>query len=207
MSDVVTDRELLAQAISGDRAALHELMLVHYQVLLRHIEHRIGPPLRGVVSAEDIIQQTFVEVIRDLEHFTPRTDQSFFAWLKKIAENRTRDAVKYQKCLKRGGNRRQVRTHALPQESSVADLVELLSAGSQTPSRSAARHDAVAAVQQTIDALPNDYREAVQLRLLMGKSLEEVAAIMDRSPRAVQGLVDRAKKKMRAALGRLSLYE
>ncbi len=63
------------------------------------------------------------------------------------------------------------------------------------------------AVQNTIAQLPEDYRHAVQLRLLEGRSLEEVAEAMDRTPRAVQGLIDRAKKKMRADLGRLSLYQ
>ena len=38
------------------------------------------------------------------------------------------------------------------------------------------------------------------------RTLEETAAVMNRSPRAVQGLLDRAKKKMRDAIGRLSLY-
>ena len=67
-------------------------------------------------------------------------------------------------------------------------------------------HEAVAALTDAIDALPDDNRQAVQLRLLEGKSLEETAEIMNRSPRAIQGLVDRAKKKMRATLGRLSNY-
>ena len=93
------------------------------------------------------------------------------------------------------------------QSHSAVDLVNMLSAGSHTPSGSVAGHEAVRAVQQAISDLPEDCRQAVQLRLLEGKSLDEVASAMDRSPRAVQGLVDRARKKMRAALGRLSLYQ
>lgn len=67
-------------------------------------------------------------------------------------------------------------------------------------------HEAVRAVLDAIDALPDDNQQAVQLRLLQGKSLQETAELMHRSPRAIQGLVDRAKRKMRAALGRLSNY-
>jgi RNA polymerase sigma-70 factor (ECF subfamily) len=70
-----------------------------------------------------------------------------------------------------------------------------------------AGHEAVKAVRDAIRDLPEDYRQAVELRLLEGRSLEETAEAMNRSARAVQGLVDRAKRKMRAALVRLSLYE
>ena len=86
----------------------------------------------------------------------------------------------------------------------VAELVNLLSGGSHTPSRSVAGHEAV---QNAIGELPEEYRQAVQLRLLEGKSLDETAQLMNRGPRVVQGLSDRAKKKMRAALGHLSMYE
>ncbi len=92
-------------------------------------------------------------------------------------------------------------------DSSLDDVVELLSAGSHTASRSAIRHEAVQAVQNAIAELREEYRQAIELRLIEGKSLEEVAETMNRSPRAVQGLVDRAKKKLRAALGRLSRYQ
>ncbi|MCA9167929.1 MAG: hypothetical protein KDB23_09690, partial [Planctomycetales bacterium] len=67
-------------------------------------------------------------------------------------------------------------------------------------------HEAVQAVEDAIAALPDDHRLAVRLRLLEGKSLEETAQLMDRTPGAVQGLIDRAKKTMRGKLGRLSKY-
>ena len=207
MSDAGAECELLAKATSGDRAALHKLLLVHYQPLTVHIAKRIPRHIQGAINAEDIVQQTFLQVMRHIGQFTPRTNQSFYAWLKKIAENGLKDTIRHFTREKRDDERGQVHKRALPDESSVTDLVEMLSAGSHSPSRSAARHEAVAAVQQAIDALPEDYRQAVDLRLLAGKSLTETATIMHRSPRAVQGLVDRAKKKMRAALGCLSLYE
>ena len=202
-----TDRELLAKATAGDRVALQQLLLGHYESLTNHITAKIPAQFQGAISAEDVIQQTFLQVMHRIGQFTPRTDYSFYAWLKTIAENRLTDTMRHLACEKRADGRRPSRRGALPDETSVTDLVEMLSAGSHTPSRSVARHEAVAAVQEAIDALPEDYRQAVELRLFSGKSLTETAAVMHRSPRAVQGLVEREKKKMRAALGRLSLYE
>lgn len=199
--------ELISKSVSGDRVALQKLLLSHYAKLSEYVDHRIPRRIQNVVGADDIVQQTFVQVVRDVQCCTSRTEAAFFAWLKTIAENRVKDAIRYAESEKRGGGRRRVQAQVLPDESSLVDIVELLSAGSHTPSQSVARHEAIAAVHETIEALRPDYRQAVQLRLLQGISLEETASIMERSPRAVQGLIDRAREKMRAALGRLSLYE
>ena len=200
MLDTALQQELLTQATSGDGVALQELLIEYYDQLAAYVAPRIPVSLRAAVNEDDILQQTYVEVIRQIDRFTPQHDRSFYAWLKSIAHRRTLDAIRRQRAVKRGGQRVQVHKVSNSGRSSVADLVDVLSAGSHTPSRSAARHEAVAAVRQVIDALPDDYHQAVQLRLLEGKSLQETATLMDRTPRAVQGLIDRAKKKMRAAL-------
>jgi RNA polymerase sigma-70 factor (ECF subfamily) len=82
----------------------------------------------------------------------------------------------------------------------------MLSAGRSTPSQSLARKEAVRAVQVAMAGLPEDYREAVRLRFLEGRSVEGVAAEMHRSPGAVRGLIDRAKRAMRETMGRASHY-
>lgn len=201
--DAVT--QLVRQATHADRVALQQLLSLHASELSGFIAHKMPASRRALVDPEDILQQTFVAVFRDIGRLEPRGDRSFVAWLKTIAEHRIQDAVKALGRVKRGGQLRQVRYVAATASRSMAQLVELLSSGSHTPSRSVAGHEAVKAVQDAIAELPEDYRQAVELRLLEGRSLEEAAAAMDRSPRAVQGLVDRAKTKLRAALARVSL--
>ena len=66
--------------------------------------------------------------------------------------------------------------------------------------------EAIQAIQVAIASLPDDYREAIHLKYMEGRSLEEVATQMNRSPGAVRGLIDRAKQKMRAAMGRSSRW-
>jgi RNA polymerase sigma-70 factor (ECF subfamily) len=207
MSTDDTESQLVAKAAGGDRVAVQQLLALHSSQLSQFIAQKLPASLRGVIDADDILQQTYIDIFRDITRFEPQSEHSFFAWVRTIAEHRVQDAVKALRRMKRGGQLRQVRYAPATQSRSVADLVELLSAGSHTPSRSVAGHEAVKAVQDAIRDLPLDYRQAVELRLLEGRSLEETAEAMNRTPRAVQGLVDRAKKKMRAALVRLSLYK
>lgn len=207
MSESVDAEKLVADAISGDRIALQQLLLQHTSEVTRYVADRLPVSVQGVLDADDIVQQTFIEVFRSIRRFEPQSDGAFAGWLKAIALHRLQDAVKAFNRKKRGGDFRRLKQPDEAQSQSLVGLVELLSTGSHTPSKSVARHDAVQAVQQAIDDLPDDHRQAVQLRLIDGQSLEDVAAVIGRSPRAVQGLIDRAKKKLRAALDRLSLYE
>lgn len=202
------DYDLVTAAVDGDRVALQRLLLSHTSRLELHIGNKLPQSMQGTVSVDDVIQETFIQVIRDIGRFEERSDASFLTWLKGIADHRVHDAIKAHNRRKRGGDRQQVRPSSADDGSrSIADLAAMLSAGSHTPSRSVAGHEAVHAVQRVLDELPTDYRRAVQLRLLEGKSLDEVAQLMNRGPRAVQGLIDRAKRQMRTALGRLSLYK
>jgi RNA polymerase sigma-70 factor (ECF subfamily) len=200
------ERELIAKATSGDRVALERLLLIYYPRLSEHIAPKLPKSLQSVLSTDDILQQTFVQVFRDIGNFEPRSETSFLAWLRTITEHRLLDAVKALKRKKRGGGLHQVQRQPDSQASCVADLVEMLSARSQTASRSIARREAVQAVQVAIAALPEDQREAVRLRFLEEKSVQEVAAVMDRSPDAVRGLIHRAKQALSDALGRSSQW-
>ena len=201
------EADLIARAKDGDEVALTELLVIYWAKLRKHVARKVTGPIQGVVDAEDILQQTFLQAMQHIGQFSAHGDSSFYGWLKAIATNCAHDTTRRLTNAKRGGNRRQVRKLAHSDESSMADLVQMLSAGSHTPSGSAARHEEIEAVQRSIESLPDEYRQAVQLRYLEGKSLAETSAEMSRSPRAVQGILDRARKKMRTTLANLSLNE
>jgi RNA polymerase sigma-70 factor (ECF subfamily) len=198
--------DLVALAISGSRAAVERLLLDHYTPLVKHLQPLIPVALQSVLSVEDILQETFSQAFQDIRTFKPSTDKSFGTWLKAIAENRLRDAIKAQRRKKRGGAHQRVHPPIYPDADSALGLAEMLSAGRSTPSQALARDEAVRAVHVAMAGLREDYREAVRLRFLEGQSVEGVAAAMHRSPGAVRGLIDRAKRAMREAMGRASGY-
>lgn len=207
--DICTDsneQQLIAKAKSGDSIALERLLLMYYDQLTQHIKIKLPASIQQAVDADDILQQTFLQVFRDIRNFKSHSSLSFFNWIKTIAENRLLDTIKGFKRKKRGGDCRRVREVKDSQTSSIKDLAEMLSADIRSPSRSFARYEAIQAVQIRLAYLPDDQREAIRLRFLEGKSLEEIAIEMGRTKGAIRALLYRAKQELHKAMGRSSQW-
>ena len=75
-----------------------------------------------------------------------------------------------------------------------------------TPLRRASRKEALQYMSVALAELLEQYREAIRLQYVEGKSYVEIAEAMERTVDAVQGLIKRAKKKLRDSLGHASTY-
>jgi RNA polymerase sigma-70 factor (ECF subfamily) len=192
-------------AVAGDRLALNELFFGQLDSLRQFITRRLGTQASFFITADDALQETLVRAIRGIATFESRGNGSFGAWLQTIARNTIESAAQAQAAQKRGGGRRREQRQANA-NSSLADLVELLVDDDGSPSAVAARHEMVDAVQIGIAGLPDSQREAVRRRYIDGQSVTETADAMRRSPGAIQGLVHRAKRSLREALGRSSRW-
>ena len=197
------EQQLLQQAVGGDRVATEHLLLRSYDRLLRHIRYRIPPDVQGILQAEDILQQTYVQVFRAIGEFEPRSPQSFYAWIKTIAERKLLDA---QKRRTRERRRKQATKRADAEKSFAASVLNQVAVEEHSVSRPARMREAVSAMQIALASLPDDYRLAIRLRYVEGQSLEDVGKRVGRSEDAVRGLLHRAKRKLRDAMGRASAY-
>jgi RNA polymerase sigma-70 factor (ECF subfamily) len=197
---------LIDRAKSGEHAALERLLLTDFDPLLRHIQRRLPSSIQGVISPADVLQQSFIQVFRNIRQFKGDSPAAFFAWLKTIAERAVKDAIKAAQRKKRGVGFHQLNTAPHGQASTTSHLIERLSHTGATPSQSVSRREVVQAVQIAMAALPEDYQKAVRLRYFDGKSVQQAADAMGKSPGALRGLIVRAKEKLRAAMVRLSVY-
>ena len=103
----------------------------------------IGGRLGRLISADDIVQEAFIQASQSITSFQPEGPDAFYAWLRTIAVNRLRDEGRRQRRLKRGGDRRLAESPNRDQDGEYADLVAELSDAGDLPSRVAAGHEAV----------------------------------------------------------------
>ncbi len=154
---------------------------------------------QALFSAEDVVQQTFVDVLTDARRFVPEGEQAFFRYLRTIARNNLIEVIRALDAGKRGGGRCRVTGEG--QESSL-DLLHALAPAATAlgPLPTAARREAAQAVRDAVAALPESWRRAVELYDLELRDIAEVAAILGRSPGAVHLLRNRAFARLRAPL-------
>jgi len=196
--------ELLAKASAGDREAASELFNRHGPLVRERLGHEIPKRFCSVLTAEDVMQETYIDALLGIGRFVPYGEGSFESWLTTIAKNNLRNAIEALDAEKRGGDRRRI--VPFNPEESVAALYELLGATSNTPSRQAATAEAQRALQRAIGQLPEDYQCVVRLYDLERCPIEEVAASLGRRPGAVFMLRARAHHALRTLMGDSSQY-
>lgn len=200
--DSKTADELIRRFQSaGDAVALRTLFDACRPVLIGDLEARIPAAARGLLSAEDVLQDAYVKASGELSRFEPRGWPAFVAWMRTIAENRLHDLVKAERALKRGGGHQRVAPGESTEPQSAVEWLQMLAVNERTPSRSVAVREAAAAIHQGLAELNEDQRQALRLRYMEGLSVAEAAQRMGRSEGAVCLLCHRALKNLESALG------
>ena len=175
--------DLLARAQAGDEEALNRLFERHIPILKRWASGRLPRWARQVADTSDLVQETVIATLRNLDSFEPRGEGALQAYLRHALINRVRNEM------------RRALTRPAPVEidSAVAhDGTSPLEAaiGSQTLDR----------YEAALARLTEDEREAVITRVEFGLSYAEVAEALGK-PSAdaarmavVRALVKLAKK-------------
>ncbi len=191
--------ETISRAIQGDSDALSTLLETTGRQVRHHLSRQMPHRWQSILTLDDVMQVTYLEAFLRISQFRGNGQCSFEGWLKRIAENNLRDAIR---ALERGKRPPpQVQDQALHPEGSCAALLERLSDSTISPSRCAGRAEVCELVKTAVARLPDDYRRAVQMFDLEGCDSTAVAAALGRSEGAVYMLRARAHDRLRELLG------
>lgn len=192
MSDRDIDRELVARAQRGDKRAF-ELLVEKYQRKLARLLSRL---IRDPAEVEDVTQEAFIKAYRALPAF--RGDSAFYTWLYRIGINTAKNY------LVAATRRAPTSTEMEMEEAEGLEQAEQLR-DINTPESLLLSKEIGATVNATIDELPEELREAIQLREVEGMSYEDIARIMDCPIGTVRSRIFRAREaiaeRLRPLLG------
>ncbi|MCE9545037.1 MAG: sigma-70 family RNA polymerase sigma factor [Planctomycetia bacterium] len=183
-----------------DTAALAEFLTVKRLPLLAFIERQLGTALRRKVEPEDIFQEVSMDCLRSLPD-VDLTGRDPFGWLCQVAERRIIDAHrKFFSAQKRAGDREQP-LDVSPERTGQVGLVNMLVVSMTSPSQAFSRNEKEFRLQAALDELPEDGRQALRLRYVLGLPSKEIAQQMGKSDGAVRVLLTRSLKKLEDLLG------
>jgi RNA polymerase sigma-70 factor (ECF subfamily) len=179
-------QDLVERARAGDRAVFDALAMRYGPLLVPVIEKRLGEPLRGRVSVEDIRQETFLRAFGAIARFECRGDdtgRSFYRWLCGIA---------VRVILENVNKGVREKPFAIAFDAACDDA---------SPSKTLARKERTEHFDRVLAGLSEDHRTVLRFVRLEGLSVKETAQRMQRTPNAVSLLLARALRKLRESFG------
>ena len=163
-------RALVERGQRGDRAALEELYLIHFDRIYSYLHMTVG----NRHDAEDLTTQTFMRMLESIGRF--RFQQApFSAWLFRIAHNLSMDHFR--------ANRRWQPEEDVPEphgsEERSAEDAAFHSIGRQS-------------MLDLIDSLSHEQQQVLTLKFVFSFSNAEAATILGKTEGAVKSLQHRA---------------
>jgi RNA polymerase sigma factor (sigma-70 family) len=204
MSGSDQDHGLVLRSKAGDNAALDTLLARHGRAVRTIIERSIPRRWVSVLSAEDVMQQAYLDAIKSIGEFDYCGPGSFRAWLTTIAKNNLNNATNGLEAAKRGGGRKRILPSSL--NDSYIALFDFVGVTSKSPSHCASRQEAYAAIHAALEKLPEHYRIVIERAELQGQPMDEVAKEINRSLGSCYMIRTRALEVLARNLGSSAKY-
>jgi RNA polymerase sigma-70 factor (ECF subfamily) len=172
---------LVRAARRGDAQALDSLIRRHHERLLRLAKARVGPGVKARLRPSDVLQSTYLEIVRRFDQFRGEGDAAFLAWAGTVMDGTLKDRARYLGAAKRRG------------EQAAGDSDRALPAKTPTPSAEAAWSEESEAAARARARLPEDQRRILELCVDQGLSHREAAPLLNRAEGATRALLCRAR--------------
>jgi RNA polymerase sigma-70 factor, ECF subfamily len=178
-------RELVARGQQGDREALEELYLIHFDRIYSYLHVSVG----NRHDAEDLTTQTFLKMLEKIGTFKWQS-APFSAWLFRIAHNLTMDHFR--------ARRRWQPEEEVPEppgeEEPSAELTAMHAIGRES-------------MLKLIDHLSPEQQQVLTLKFVFNLPNAEVAAILDKTEGAIKSLQHRALVSLQKQVARQEVQE
>jgi RNA polymerase sigma factor (sigma-70 family) len=174
--DAESSYALVLRAHDGDRSAQDELCARYLPRLQRWAHGRLPAWARGALDTHDLVQDTFIQVLKRIGDFEPRHEGAFHGYLRQALINRVRDEI------------RRATRHAPPQPLDPAK------AGSDpSPLEEAIGRETLERYESALLRLKPTDREAIMLRIELNYPYADIATALGKpSIAAAQMAVSRA---------------
>lgn len=182
----------IVAAKDGSFSALGQLLDHYRDYLLKIANDELASDLVVKAAPSDLVQETFLQAARDFPKFQGGTEEELRAWLRRILLRNLQDTAK---CWL-GTQKRAGLEASLDDSQTLRLLPNELTAPGPSPSTLFRTDEDRRRVRRALARLPEEYRQAIELRTFRGLTFQEAGAAMNRSGEAVRKLWSRAIERL-----------
>jgi RNA polymerase sigma-70 factor, ECF subfamily len=173
-------RKLVEQAQQGDRAALEELYLIHFDRIYSYLHVSVG----NRHDAEDLTTQTFLRMLESIGKFRWQS-APFSAWLFRIAHNLAMDHFRARRRIQ-------------PEEEVPEPIGDLEPSAEAVAMQSIGRQSML----ELIENLSPEQQQVLTLKFVFNFPNGDVATILGKTEGAVKSLQHRALVSLQKQIAR-----
>jgi RNA polymerase sigma-70 factor (ECF subfamily) len=175
------DLELAQSIVAGDEEALQVFYQRYFTRLYRFVYYQVGG---SHDDAQDVLQDALIAALKSLHSF--RGDSTLYSWLCGVAWNKAADF-----------RRREYRMAQVEQRTikEVRESVE--SDTNPSPDAALLHQENRERVHETLETLPEHYRQVLVLKYAEGLPVADIAQIMHRTFKSTESLLTRARSAFR----------
>ncbi len=185
-SQASIDQALVVRVQRGEKSAF-DLLVKKYQYRIASLVSRF---VHDSAEVEDVVQEVFIKAYRAIGRF--RGDSAFYTWIYRIAVNTSKNYLLAQGRRPPGQDLDPVDVENMESNRKMRDM--------DTPDSIFLSKNVADTVKRTIEALPEEHRQAILLRELEGLSYEEIADAMECPIGTVRSRIFRAREAIEKAL-------
>jgi len=186
------DEELILLAKDGNAEAFNAF----HQRFLSKILNYVNRVVNDFQKAEEITQETFLQVYRHLDTYRPQGKTS--SWVFKIATNLSKNELRNRKRKRLFGISLQNKVGTDTHETELIDLIPDKNPG---PAVVAQNNEIMERLAKIIESLPLKYREVMLGCEVYGYSYQEASEILNCSKANVGIRLCRARRKIKKIIG------
>lgn len=180
------DVRLAMLARKGDQRAFAELVEL-YKDKIFHLANRM---LNNRHEAEDVVQETFLRVFRNLDRYDENL--KFSTWIYRIGTNLCIDRLRKRKP-----------SYSLDAEINDQDGTDgysMIPSDDRTPESEMLLSETQRIIHESIESLPAKYKTIMLLRYIQDLSLQEISEVLDLPVTTIKTRVHRGREFLRKKL-------
>jgi RNA polymerase sigma-70 factor, ECF subfamily len=189
VSTFANDRALIVALLRGDEPAFRAFFATYFPRVYRFALPRLA---NDPEAAKEVVQATLTKAVRGIASF--RDEAGLFTWICQICR---RQIVDYLRAHRRHAQN-VVLIDDSPELRAAFDAIE--APISDEPAQRYGAGQTRRLVQSVLDRLPARYGDVLEWKYVEGRSVQEIAELLDIGQTAAQSILARARTAFREAL-------